>query len=112
MEAHRYLWKNVLGWELPKSHAIHHTCRNKFCVNPAHLELLTNSNHAKIHAQQPRQHCQQSHELTPENSYWFMDRGKMRRQCKICCERWRHNKQIRQKIQRWLSALTATTSTE
>jgi HNH endonuclease len=41
MEAHRYLWKVLLERSLPKGHVIHHKCENKFCVHPAHLELLS-----------------------------------------------------------------------
>jgi hypothetical protein len=30
-------------WEL------HHTCRNRLCVNPSHIALVTQKEHAKIH---------------------------------------------------------------
>ena len=47
--AHRliYSWFTT---NLPNSLPIHHKCKNKNCVNPKHLQLLTFSEHKKLHA--------------------------------------------------------------
>lgn len=38
--AHRVAWFNWFG-EIPAGHVINHKCRNRSCVNPQHLELIT-----------------------------------------------------------------------
>jgi hypothetical protein len=40
-QAHRWSWSQVNG-EIPSGLVIDHRCRNLLCVNPAHLEPVTN----------------------------------------------------------------------
>jgi HNH endonuclease len=49
VRAHRYLWE-VLNGPIPKNYELHHRCRNKNCVRPAHLRLLKHKAHMIIHA--------------------------------------------------------------
>jgi hypothetical protein len=43
--AHRAAWLLFVG-EIPKGMDVHHMCRNRPCVNPMHLTLLTHAEHA------------------------------------------------------------------
>lgn len=54
--AHRYSYQLAYG-EIPPGMQLHHTCENRKCVNPEHLELLT-----------PRQHMERKSSL-----YWILE---------------------------------------
>jgi HNH endonuclease len=47
--AHKFLWTQILGREVPKGKCLHHKCGNKACINPEHLELLTFEEHRGRH---------------------------------------------------------------
>jgi hypothetical protein len=66
-----------------------HLCKNKACVNPAHLELVTIKENTMRGdgptAQNAKKtHCPQGHEYTPENTHLTKDNF---RQCKECSRR-------------------------
>lgn len=46
-KAHRWAWE-VLRSPLPPNITLHHTCFNRPCVNPSHLQLMTQSDNSKI----------------------------------------------------------------
>lgn len=68
-----------------------HLCRNSFCVNPDHLELVTHRENclrgtspAALNAK--KTHCIRGHEFTPENT-WIEHRKNEpmpRRHCRAC----------------------------
>lgn len=69
--AHRVAWTIERG-EIPESVVLDHTCRTRLCVNPRHLEPVTNkenilrgSSFAAVNA--AKTHCVRGHELTPAN---------------------------------------------
>lgn len=78
--AHRMSYLSAHG-TIDKSLVVDHLCKNKLCVNPSHLELVTQ----KINAQRAllgtkKDFCKNGHKFTDENSY---KSGKLR-QCKLC----------------------------
>lgn len=46
--AHRTAYEKNVG-PIPEGHEIHHTCEERLCVNPAHLQLVTRSEHLRLH---------------------------------------------------------------
>lgn len=78
LAAHRWSYAFFVG-ELSPHLVIDHLCRKRACVNPDHLEQVTNKVNSERGANQKRI-CIRGHEHTPENSYFY--RG--RRWCKPC----------------------------
>ena len=82
--AHRFLYEQWVG-TVPEGLQIDHLCRNRACMNPMHVEVVT----CKVNIQrgntgktkrQPKTHCLRGHEFTPENTYIY--RGG--RYCRAC----------------------------
>lgn len=46
---HRMMKIWELGRDLEDNEVIHHTCGNKNCVNPRHLEVMTAEEHSRLH---------------------------------------------------------------
>lgn len=47
--AHRFFYE-ILVHELAPGVTVHHTCPNKLCVNPDHLQEMTHGEHRRLHA--------------------------------------------------------------
>lgn len=80
--AHRISYEQFVG-PIPtdQRYEIHHTCHNPPCVNPAHLQCLTRSQHARLNEQSTRPTCPHGHPWTPENTR-FNKHG--HRTCRTC----------------------------
>ena len=73
---HVLLWTEFHG-EQPKGLHLHHTCGNKLCVNPGHLQLLTPKEHVYEHHRERNPqfdtHCKRGH--TREGNTYYRPSG-------------------------------------
>lgn len=87
--AHRVLYQLHRG-EIPKELTVDHLCRRRNCVNPWHMELVTNRENilrgkcfAARYAKRTR--CKHGHKFTPENTRHSWKRGIYQgRACRAC----------------------------
>lgn len=84
MQAHRFAYELLVG-PIPEGLQIDHLCRVRRCVNPAHLEPVTQRENI-LRGTSPqaknatKTHCPKGHPYNEENTRWH--RGS--RYCRVC----------------------------
>lgn len=87
LKAHRVAW-TIINGPVPDDKTLDHTCRNPRCVNPAHMEPVTNRENilrgispTAINAL--KTHCPRGHHLEGAN---LLPNKHGRRSCRICAK--------------------------
>lgn len=84
-KAYRAAYTELVG-PIPEGLHIDHLCRNKLCVNPRHLEPVTQQeNNRRRWEHDRRDTCKHGHPWTPENTKVIRHRdGNTARWCRRC----------------------------
>lgn len=78
--AHRFSYTHFRG-DIPDGAELDHLCRQRSCVNPAHLEPVTHKeNMRRSGPYVTKTHCKAGHDRAPEN----ISTSGGRRWCRIC----------------------------
>lgn len=83
--AHRASYEEFVG-PIPEGMVLDHLCRQRSCINPDHLQPVTNKvnllrGNTIAARNAAKTHCKNGHELIPENLRRVKGRGRI---CKVC----------------------------
>jgi len=87
--AHRAAFGFRYGANIPAGLTIDHLCRNRGCVNPAHLEVVTSRENilrgASIQAKNAaKTYCLRGHPFSKENTMFYRSHRGVARICREC----------------------------
>lgn len=93
--AHRLVYEHERE-PIPKGMVTDHICRVRKCVNPDHIEIVTNGanvlrgvSNSAVNAR--KKFCKNGHEFSPENTYVYPNGW---RGCRTCRSSKPHSKQV------------------
>jgi hypothetical protein len=98
VQAHRVSYLLFIG-TIPEGLTIDHTCRNHRCVNPSHLEAVSNRENV-LRGEGPtavnarRTECRYGHPYTEDNTTRYHGS----RYCNECSRRWKREYAARQRM--------------
>ena len=80
--AHRAAWVYHAGQQIPEGMTVDHTCKNRRCVNPDHLRVLSNFDNARRTRGRdwPLGQCVNGH----DDKHLILTDGGRRVRCSIC----------------------------
>ena len=114
-QVHRLVYLLEVGG-IPRGYHVHHRCHNPGCCNPAHLALVTHSEHSRLHAIESngnhaaaiwraRTHCQRCGHLLMRRKKTVDKRG-YERQCPTCARDGKRASYQRRRRQQLLTTAT------
>lgn len=93
-KAHRVMYEATIG-VIPAGLVCDHLCRIRQCVNPQHIELVTDKENilrgqGATAKNAVKTHCPHGHKYTQANIIWIKNTvyGTLTRRCRACFNQW------------------------
>ena len=80
-KVHRFMYLCLVG-PIPDGLELDHVCRNRACINPAHMEPVTHRVNMR-RSGDVKTHCLRGHEYTDDNTYYCRGSSRMCRTCAL-----------------------------